>query len=106
MTLGEVIANLDRQPVDGILFVERIGGVFRTDSAVVVIELTDDELDRPVRLIAAERAPGKEYFLEVSVIHEILEGLGSSSGLRKFSEERTQEIIIYYAENDAYPDPL
>lgn len=62
-----------------------------------MLELSESELSRLVRDVAAERAPGMEYFLEVFIALEMLEGLRS----RGTALDSIVERIIYYAENDA-----
>jgi hypothetical protein len=42
---------------------------------------------------------GYEYFLEVSILREVLE----MPEAEKVSEEEKVNLAIYYAENDAYP---
>ena len=42
---------------------------------------------------------GLAYFLEVSVAKEVLEVLGDSPSIKE-----QQQLLIFYAENDAYPD--
>jgi hypothetical protein len=61
-----------------------------------------------VRLTADWRVPqevliqGHEYFLEVSVaLDEVLDGLGD-----KLSPEQRVDAVLFYAENDAYPEWL
>ncbi len=44
----------------GVIFAERICGEFRPESEAEVLELSDSELSRPVREVAAERVFGKE----------------------------------------------
>ncbi|MEJ0089467.1 MAG: hypothetical protein WDM80_06955 [Limisphaerales bacterium] len=97
MHLYEVIAGLRECPAEFMIFAERIGGEFRPGSAAVVLELSESELSRPVREVAAERAPGMEYFLEVFIALEMLEGLRAKGTNLGAIVER----IIYYAENDA-----
>lgn len=41
-----------------------------------------------------------EYFLEASVAHEVLGVFGD----RKFTDDERNELLLFYAENDAYPD--
>jgi hypothetical protein len=79
------------------IFAERIGGGFRPESAAVVLEMSESDLSRPVREVAAERAPGMEYFLEVFIALEMLEGLRSKGQNLGAIVER----IIHYAEHDA-----
>ena len=97
MHLREVIVGLRECPAETMIFAERIGGVFRPESAAVVAELSETELERPVREVAAERAPGMEYFLEVFIALEIFEGLRANTADFGAIVER----IIYYAEHDA-----
>lgn len=94
MTLEEVILDADRFPESGLIFAERMAGEFSPASRAVVLELTDDELRRPTAEIAAARAPGMEYFLEVNVASEVA---AARPG-------RPVEAVLYYAKNDAYPD--
>ncbi len=97
MHLREVIAGLNECPAESMIFAERIGAGFRPESAAVVLELSESEASRPVREIAAERAPGMEYFLEVFIALEMLEGLRSKGA----DLDAIVERIIYYAEHDA-----
>jgi hypothetical protein len=97
MLLHEVIAGLSECPAEAMIFAERIGAEFRQESAAVVLELSEIELSRPVREVAAERAPGMEYFLEVFIALEMLEGMRSKGADHHAIVER----IIQYAENDA-----
>jgi hypothetical protein len=46
--------------------------------------------------------PGFVYFLETSICKEILEGIAR----HKLSSERRFEVILYYAQNDAFPEWL
>lgn len=43
---------------------------------------------------------GMEYFLEVHVAKEVLEVFGD----RVPTKEEQRQLLIFYAENDAYPD--
>lgn len=97
MHLREVIAGLSECPAETMIFAERIGGKFRPESAAVLLELSESELSRPVREVAAKRAPGMEYFLEVFLALEMLEGLRSKGA----DPDAIVESIIEYAEHDA-----
>jgi hypothetical protein len=79
------------------IFAERIEGEFRSESGAVVLELSESELSRSIHEVAAERSPGMEYFLEVFIALEMIEGLRSQGADLGAIVER----IIYYAENDA-----
>ena len=97
MNLYEVIAGLRERPAGSMIFAERIGGKFRPESAAVVLELSERELDRPLHEVAAERAPGMECFLEVFVALAILERLRSKGTDLGAMVDR----VIYYVEHDA-----
>lgn len=45
-------------------------------------------------------ARGLDYFLEVNIAKEVLEVLGKKAA----SREEKVKLLIFYAENDAYPD--
>jgi len=66
------------------------------DAEAKVVPL-DDESRAPSEAVA-----GMEYFLEASVAREVLEGLAARpSGT---SSAAGCKLLIYYAENDAYPE--
>jgi hypothetical protein len=97
MQLREVIAGLGECPAETMIFAERIGGEFRPESAAVVAELSDTELARPIREVAAERAPGMDYFLEVFLALDMLDGLRAKGA----DLDAVVQRIICYAEHDA-----
>jgi len=103
MELRDAVSQLDALPEDAILFVERIGGRFESTSPVYVLELTDEELKQPVKDIAQVRAPGAEYFLEVFIAREVVDGWRANHGGAVPTVDQALESITYYAENDAYP---
>jgi hypothetical protein len=101
--LRDAIANLDSIPDAATLFVERIGGHFRAESSALLHELTEQEIRLPIGEVAAKVAPGLDYFLEVDIAREVVEGLKANHSDVAPSLELSLECIIYYAENDAYP---
>ena len=56
-------------------------------------------LESDWRVPASISARGLEYFLEVSVAQEVLEAFGG----RTPTTDQRRSLLIYYAENDAYP---
>ncbi len=102
MTLREAIDRLAEWPKDATLFVERIRGGFLPESNADVLAL-DDADARPINEIAAERTPGKEYFLEVSIARDVIAGWRYNHAGQSPSLADSVAAIIYYAENDAYP---
>jgi hypothetical protein len=104
MNLKDVIENLSLLPEDGTVFAERINGEFRADSEAQVVEITDEELKQQTSEAATKKAPGKDYFLEVFIIQEVLEGWRKHHGGKTPPIDAALESVIYYAENDAYPE--
>jgi hypothetical protein len=104
MHLHEAIAKLSRWPEDAMIFAARIGGEFRPESQAVVLELSESEHSSPVREVAAQRAPGMEYFLEVFVALEVVDGWRFNHPNQEPELEQIVESIVYYAEHDAYPE--
>jgi hypothetical protein len=66
------------------------------DCEVALVQMTD-----PFRVPQSLREAGYEYFLEVTIVRE--EVLHGASWL---TPEQRVEAVLYYAENDAYPDWL
>lgn len=95
MKLKEAIHNISDYSEEAIFFAERINGEFRAESGVVALELNDDELAMQLADFAKIKAPGKEYFLEVSIIADMVDGLDTKL------VDKLVDRIIYYAENDA-----
>jgi hypothetical protein len=102
MTLHEAIESLAALPEDAVIFAQRINGSFDPNSPTVLVTLTADELREPVREIAAIRAPGFEYFLEVSVAREALHDWLQQRRL-DIDPEAATHAIIHYATHDAFP---
>jgi hypothetical protein len=102
--LRDAIANLYSTPADATIFAERIEGHFRAESQALIHELTEREFDSPIREVAAKVAPGLDYFLEVGIAREVVEGLTANHSNVVPPLELSLECIIFYAENDAYPD--
>lgn len=99
MSLRETLEALNWNPESATIFAERSDGKFLPESRCAVIELSDEDMERPITQVAKELAPGMEYFLEVFIAHEILEGLLPY----KPSKQQIVDFVIYYAEHDAYP---
>lgn len=103
MTIYEVIQSIESLPEEATIFAERINGEFRPESRVVLVEMTDEELSMPVQEVAARKAPGTEYFLEIVVAKDVLEGWQEYRHGAEISPEEKTGVTIYYAENDAWP---
>jgi hypothetical protein len=101
VTLRDAIAKLDQLSDTAVLFAERLSGQFKPNSRTVLLELSDADLERPVVEIAAERAPGTEYFLEIDEAQRVVAGFVQSRADDQPSLDEVVERVIYYAENDA-----
>jgi len=103
MTLHETINSIESLPEEATIFAERINGEFSPESRAVLIEMTDEELSMPVQEVAANKAPGTEYFLEIFVAKEVIEGWQEYCKGAEITSNELTKIMIYYAENDALP---
>lgn len=97
MTLENLISQINNYQDEQTVFAKKVGGQFSGQSEVILIELTEEELEVPTSEIAAKKCPGFEYFLEIFLIKEIIEDFA----LNKENPEQVVNRIIYYAENDA-----
>jgi hypothetical protein len=91
MNLGQLIDNLHELPEDQCIFARK---PWTAESEAVAALLGKDFRvpDLAVR--------GLVYFLEVPLIKEVLEVFGD----RPASKKEKLNLLIFYAENDAYPD--
>lgn len=101
MQLQEIIARLSECSAETFIFAERVDGQFRSASAAVALVLSEIELSRPLLEVAAERAPGMEYFLEASIVLEMLTEWRTNQPNQLRDFEALVERIIFYAEHDA-----
>lgn len=104
MRLRQLIEEHASLPEDATLFVERLAGHFTSQSRALSVPIPEASLGRPIREVAAELAPGLDYFLEVSVVREVIDGWSENHQGAAPSTDQALESIIYYAENDAYPE--
>jgi len=94
MNLHQVISQLAELPEDTFICAKR---PWTPDSEVRLVPYPDD-----LRIPDEVRAEGFEYFLEVTTALEILEGFLDHAP----SPEQVTSFVIYYAENDAFPESL
>lgn len=101
MTLSELIEQFGDLSDDATIFAERIDGFFMPNSRAASIAIPEPLTAKPIRGVAAELAPGLEYFLEVFIAREVLEDWIENHGGARPTIDQALERIIYYAENDA-----
>ena len=44
-----------------------------------------------------------EYFLELAVVNEVVEGRKSQMNVSSLGDDETARTVIFYAENDTWP---
>lgn len=66
-----------------------------SNSVAIAVELSDES--KPPEDVVQQ---GLAYFLEVHVAKEVLRVFGD----RRPSQAEKQNLLLYYAENDAYPE--
>ncbi len=86
------------------VFAARIDGKFHPESQVAIVEMTDNKLKENISGVTQRKIPGKEYFLEVKIIREVLDGWIRNHINQIPSLKTMLDAVIYYAENDAYPE--
>lgn len=94
MMLSQAIETIIDADDSSVVFAEK---PWQFDSNAII-----DNLDGNYRVPQHIRDAGLEYFLESELIHELAE----IKSEKNFSLEKLIELIIYYAEFDAYPDWL
>lgn len=92
VALADIINQLDGVDEGQIICARRPW----SDQAEGLLALPDENLSVPNDVKAA----GFEYFLEVFVAREVLQVFGNKPA----TLEDKIRLLIYYAENDAYPD--
>jgi hypothetical protein len=91
-TLAEIVDSLETLDEKHCIFARK---PWSTDTLATVGSLADDFT------VPAEMADeGFEYFLEVHVATEVLEVFEA----RQPTLHERRSLLLYYAENDAYPD--
>jgi hypothetical protein len=100
--LSQVISEINTISEPATIFAARIDGMFSSESAVQITEEEIGNIDDFLK--NSGMPPAMEYFLEVSILKEILEGWRYNHQGQNPSLSVAIETIIFYAENDAYPD--
>jgi hypothetical protein len=103
MLLREAIRDLDALSLRATLFAELVDGHFSPASKVIALVLTDDDVSTPLREVAARRAPGMEYFLDVKIVRDALDGWRLIRLSEQVDADEATRVVIYYAENENWP---
>lgn len=99
MTIKECISKIDELDDHADIYAKRIDGKFNSNSEAVILVLTEEEQSLPPAIISKEKCPGFDYFLEVFIIKEVLEGYIQNTPTANL--EMIADRIVYYAEYDA-----
>lgn len=94
MKLSQAIDAVINSDESSVIFAKK---PWQLDSNAII-----DNLDEDYRVPQHISDSGFEYFLESELIHELSE----IKAEKKISLEKLIELVIYYAEYDAYPDWL
>lgn len=99
MTVKECISKIDDLNDDAVIYAKRIDGKFNSFSETVILNLTEKEQELPTATISQDKCPGFDYFLEIFIIKEVLDGYMQNNPNADLSMKADR--IIYYAEFDA-----
>ncbi len=91
MTLKDILCEVQALDDDAVIYARR---PWRFDSEAEVHAFVAD-----FSVSAEMKGRGLDYFLEVSVAKEVLDGFKQPQS----TEAERCELLIYYAENDAFP---
>ena len=83
------------------IYAKRISGEWLPESPAVVLNNPEDGLHRDSR---PDQGSDYEYFLELSVVTEVISGRLAQLGVREVSDDDVIRTVIYYAENDCWPE--
>jgi len=92
MKLIDIASKLDEISTDTFICAKR---PWNKKSETLLVPFTDDFC-----IPQDVKDKGFEYFLEIDTVNEILEGFID----RLSTTEKVCDFIIYYAENDAFPE--
>ena len=92
MDLGQILNRVHELADDECIFARK---PWSSTSEAVTSLLAED-----YRMPSHVSDQGLDYFLEIHVAKEVLGSIGG----RSVSEEEKVNLLVFYAENDAYPD--
>ncbi|GAO44737.1 hypothetical protein [Flavihumibacter petaseus] len=99
MTIQEVISNIVELSEDAVIYAKKVDAKFHPLSEVVLLELSDEDLELPTKKVAEKHCPGYDYFLEGFIVKEMVQDMRLVPEYE--SVEKQVNRIIYYAEFDA-----
>jgi len=102
----DIADRLDEFDRDAFIFAERLDGVFKPFSRATVLSLSDSEHQEPVSEVAARRAPGLEYCLEIELARDSVEVWSRWRTNKRPSPMDAAEAICHKATHDAWGPPV
>ena len=97
MKLIEALTNIQEFDEESFFYVKRIDGKFSCESEVTVLKLTEEELEWKTFEVTEKKCPGFEYFMEVFLVKEFMEGVSPQYP----TLEKKCARLIHYVEFDA-----
>lgn len=98
MNLSETIYKLENSTPETFIFVKALSEKINGETDALLLELSEEELELPLREVAKKRAPGYKYFLEAFLVKEIVDDWEVRYGESK--KDDLLKTIINYAKND------
>ena len=99
MTIKDVISNIKELSEEVVIYAKRIDGRFQSSSEVVLLELSEEELELLTKNISEKYCPGFDYFLEGFMVKEMVQDMQLVPEYSTVDQQVKR--IIYYAEFDA-----
>ena len=92
LSLLDIVTSLSSVDDDGVIIAKKPWTI-SSDAGIIKLNISE-KIEVPQVYI------GMEYFIEINVAKEVL-GMPEAE---RISNEMKTELLIFYAENDAYPD--
>ncbi|MDI3320462.1 hypothetical protein [Pinibacter soli] len=99
MNLKEAILNSATINDDLVLYARKIDGKLLPSSEVILLELTEEEMEMNTTDITNQKCPGFSYCMEMFLIKDMMKDIDWLP--EKMDTDKVVERIIYYIEFDA-----
>jgi len=98
LNIKEAIKQINELDENDTIYAQKINGKFFPESEITIVKYSDDEAEWPTKKISEKHCKGKEYFLDIYPIKDLIQNYSYMN----LNSSETVNKIIYYAENDAY----
>ena len=98
MNIKEVIKKINELDENDTIYAQKINGKFIPESEITIVKYSDQEEEWTTNKIADKYCKGKEYFLDIYPIKELIQDYSYMN----LNDSEIVNKIIYYAENNAY----